>query len=133
MLDAMWVFGEGMCPSSGTLEIHRELEEMVAEFIGVESVMTYGMGFAVNSFVIPALIGKGCLVMSDALNHSSIVTGVRGSGAKVHVFRHNDVRHLEDVMRAKIAEGQPRTHRPWKKVSTQTHRRMLLHREFFRF
>ncbi len=43
------------------------------------------MGFATNSVVIPALVGKGCLVLSDSLNHASIVSGVRGSGAKVKV------------------------------------------------
>ena len=74
------------------------------------------MGYATNSVVIPALIGKGGLIISDALNHASIVAGVRASGAKVKVFRHNDTRHLEDVLRASIAEGQPRSHRPWKKV-----------------
>lgn len=44
------------------------------------------MGFATNSVVIPALVGKGCLVLSDSLNHASIVSGVRGSGAKVKVY-----------------------------------------------
>ena len=43
------------------------------------------MGFATNSLIIPALVGRGCLVVSDALNHASIVAGVRGSGAKVKV------------------------------------------------
>lgn len=89
---------------------------MVANFVGVESSIVFGMGFATNAFVIPALVGKGCLVLSDDLNHSSIVTGVRASGAKVHIFRHNDVDHLEAVLKSRIAEGQPRTHRPWKKV-----------------
>jgi serine palmitoyltransferase len=62
------------------------------------------------------LAGKGTLVVSDALNHSSIVAGVRGSGAKVKVFDHNDPAHLEAVLRSAIAEGQPRTGRPWKKI-----------------
>ena len=47
------------------------------------------MGFATNSVVIPALVGKGCLVLSDSLNHASIVSGVRGSGAKVKVHHHS--------------------------------------------
>lgn len=54
--------------------------------------------------------------MSDALNHTSIVAGVKSSGAVVKVFRHNDMAHLEKLLRFHIAEGQPRTHRPWKKV-----------------
>lgn len=58
---------------------------MVAEFLGKEDAITFGMGFATNSVGIPVLMGKGCLIISDALNHSSIVAGVRGSGAKVKV------------------------------------------------
>jgi serine palmitoyltransferase len=48
------------------------------------------MGFATNSTVIPALVGKGALIISDELNHSSIVTGARSSGSKIKVFKHND-------------------------------------------
>ncbi|EFJ46984.1 hypothetical protein VOLCADRAFT_92508 [Volvox carteri f. nagariensis] len=101
---------------AGTTSAHTELEELVAQYLGVEDAITYGMGFATNSSTIPALVGKGCLVMSDALNHSSIVAGIRASGAKVKVFRHNDADHLEKLLRLAIAEGQPRSHRPWKKV-----------------
>jgi hypothetical protein len=66
----------------GTTSAHVELEELVARFVGKEAAITYGMGFATNSASIPALLGKGCLVLSDALNHSSIVAGVRGSGGE---------------------------------------------------
>ena len=69
----------------GTTPEHLALEALVAEFTGKEDAVTFGMGFATNSLVIPALVGKGCLVVSDALNHASIVAGVRGSGAKVKV------------------------------------------------
>ena len=100
----------------GTTSLHVELEKAVAEFVGKEQAVVFGMGYATNSAVIPALVGKGSLIISDALNHASIVVGARASGAKVKVFRHNDSRHLEDVLRESIAEGQPRTHRPWKKV-----------------
>jgi len=74
-------------PYAGTTPAHLELEELVAEFVGKECAITFGMGFATNSMVIPALVGRGCLVISDALNHASIVAGVRGSGAKVKVRR----------------------------------------------
>ena len=70
---------------AGTTKVHKELEKMVAEFVGKEDAITFGMGFATNSVGIPAIVGKGCLIISDALNHSSIVAGVRGSGAKVKV------------------------------------------------
>lgn len=70
---------------AGTTKKHVELDKLVAKFLGKEDAITFGMGFATNSVVIPALVGKGCLVVSDALNHASIVAGVRGSGAKVKV------------------------------------------------
>ena len=85
--------------------------------MGKAAAIVFGMGFATNSLTLPALMrGKGSLIISDALNHASIVAGVRGSGAKVKVFRHNEPEHLERVLRAAVAEGQPRTHRPWTKI-----------------
>jgi len=78
--------------------------------------MVFGMGFGTNSCGIPALIGKGGLILSDSYNHSSIVVGARTSGAVIRVFQHNDMRDLEAVIRRAILEGQPRTHRPWKKI-----------------
>ena len=56
------------------------------------------------------------MVVSDALNHASIVVGVRSSGATVKVFKHNNPEHLETVLKKAIVQGQPRTHRPWKKI-----------------
>ena len=70
---------------TGNTKKHVELDQLVAKFVQKEDAITFGMGFATNSVVIPALVGKGCLVISDSLNHASIVTGVRGSGAKVKV------------------------------------------------
>lgn len=101
---------------SGYTEKHRELEEMVARFVGQEDSMVYGMGFATNSTSIPALVGKGDLIISDSLNHASIAIGSRGSGAKIRVFRHENMKHLEKTIRESISEGQPRTHRPWKRI-----------------
>jgi serine palmitoyltransferase len=100
----------------GTTTVHVELEEATAKYVGKEAAIVYNMGYATNSTSIPALLGKGSLILSDALNHTSIVNGARASGAVVSVFRHNDPKHLEQVLRSKIAEGQPRTHRPWKKI-----------------
>mmetsp|Transcript_19262 Transcript_19262/g.34826 ORF Transcript_19262/g.34826 Transcript_19262/m.34826 type:complete len:509 (-) Transcript_19262:541-2067(-) len=101
---------------SGTMSIHQELEKLVARYVGAEDSITLSMGFATNTSALPSMMGKGCLVISDALNHASIVFGARLSGAKIKVFRHNDVQHLEAILRESIAEGQPATHRPWKKV-----------------
>ncbi|KAE9225690.1 hypothetical protein PF002_g14323 [Phytophthora fragariae] len=91
-------------------------ERAVAKFIGKEAAIVYNMGYATNATSIPALMGKGTLILSDALNHTSIVNGARASGASVGVFKHNDPEHLEQMLRTKIAEGQPRTHRAWKKI-----------------
>uniref|UniRef100_A0AAV1TDS0 serine C-palmitoyltransferase n=1 Tax=Peronospora matthiolae TaxID=2874970 RepID=A0AAV1TDS0_9STRA len=100
----------------GTTSVHVALEKALAKFIGKESAIVYNMGYATNVTSIPALTDKGTLILSDALNHTSIVNGARASGASVGVFKHNDPQHLEKVLRAKIVEGQPRTHRPWKKI-----------------
>eukprot|EP00744_Colponema_vietnamica_P009532 GILI01013542.1.p1 GENE.GILI01013542.1~~GILI01013542.1.p1 ORF type:complete len:509 (+),score=140.29 GILI01013542.1:58-1527(+) len=101
---------------SGTTRAHAELEKVVADFVGKPAAMLYGMGFSTNSTTLPALAGKGTLLISDSLNHTSIVVGARTSGAKTKVFRHNDMKHLEDLIREAIAYGQPRTRRPWKKI-----------------
>jgi serine palmitoyltransferase len=101
---------------AGTTDLHYEAEQLVARFVGKESAMIISMGFATNSTTIPALASKGCLIISDELNHSSLVYGCRVSGASIKVFKHNDMKDLESVLRESIAQGQPRTHRPWKKI-----------------
>uniref|UniRef100_A0A8C2ZAQ0 serine C-palmitoyltransferase n=1 Tax=Cyclopterus lumpus TaxID=8103 RepID=A0A8C2ZAQ0_CYCLU len=100
----------------GNLDGHEEMEKLVAKFLGVESAMAFGMGFATNSMNIPALAGKGCLILSDELNHASLVLGVRLSGSTIRVFKHNNMQNLEKLLREAIVHGQPRTHRPWKKI-----------------
>lgn len=100
----------------GNTKLHTELEELVARFVGKPAAILFGMGYVTNSAIIPALVGKGGLIISDSLNHNSIVNGARGSGATVRVFQHNNPAHLEEVLREQIAGGQPRTHRPWKKI-----------------
>ncbi|CUA78016.1 serine palmitoyltransferase [Rhizoctonia solani] len=100
----------------GTLDLHDQAEALVARFVGHEDSLVISMGFATNSTTIPALVGKGCLVISDELNHASIRFGVRLSGASVRMFKHNDMHDLENLLREVISQGQPRTHRPWKKI-----------------
>uniref|UniRef100_A0A673GSZ6 serine C-palmitoyltransferase n=1 Tax=Sinocyclocheilus rhinocerous TaxID=307959 RepID=A0A673GSZ6_9TELE len=112
-------YGVGVCSSrqeTGNLDKHEELEKLVARFLGVESSMVFGMGFATNSMNIPALMGKGCLILSDELNHVSLVLGARLSGATIRVFKHNNMQSLEKLLWDAIVHGQPRTHRPWKKI-----------------
>ncbi|XP_052009826.1 serine palmitoyltransferase 2-like isoform X2 [Xyrauchen texanus] len=100
----------------GNLDRHEELEKQMASFLGVESAMVFGMGFATNSMNIPALASKGCLILSDELNHASLVLGARLSGSTIRVFKHNNMQSLEKLLRDAIVHGQPRTHRPWKKI-----------------
>ena len=100
----------------GHLSVHEELERRVARFVGKEAALCFSMGYGTNQSAIPALFGKGCLLISDTLNHTSIVNGSRASGADVRVFRHNDVGHLEEVLRHAISDGQPLTNRPWRKI-----------------
>ncbi|KIO02522.1 hypothetical protein M404DRAFT_650481 [Pisolithus tinctorius Marx 270] len=100
----------------GTCDLHRIAEALVARFIGTEDALICSMGFATNSTFIPALVGKGCLVISDEHNHASARIGVRQSGACVRMFKHNDMGSLEELLREVISQGQPKTHRSWKKI-----------------
>lgn len=100
----------------GSSELHLEVEKQIAEFVGKEAATIYSMGFVTNATIFPALVGKGCLVISDQLNHASIRFGCRLSGAVIDMFKHNDMRDLERLLRERISQGQPRTHRPWKKI-----------------
>ncbi|PAA56786.1 hypothetical protein BOX15_Mlig012348g7, partial [Macrostomum lignano] len=101
---------------AGNLDLHTRLEATVAEFVGAEDAIIFPMGFATNALNMPALIGKGCCVLSDELNHSSLVLGARLTGAKIKVFRHNDIADVEAKLRDAIVYGQDRTRRPFKKI-----------------
>lgn len=101
---------------AGTSDLHLEVEELVARFVGKPAAMVFSMGFGTNATAFPALVGKGCLIISDELNHASIRFGARISGAMIEMFSHNDMHDLERVLREVISQGQPRTHRPWKKI-----------------
>ncbi|GJJ69819.1 serine palmitoyltransferase [Entomortierella parvispora] len=101
---------------AGSLDLHTKTEELVAEFMGKESALLVSMGYATNSTTIAGLASKGSLIISDELNHNSLVFGSRLSGAYIRVFKHNDVEDLEAVLRDAISQGQPRTHRPWKNI-----------------
>ncbi len=84
---------------AGTLTIHSELEETIANFKHTESAITYSSGYATNITVISSLIGRGDYVFSDKLNHASIVDGCLMSGAEFRRFRHNDMQHLEGLLK----------------------------------
>ena len=80
---------------SGTMTIHRRLEEQLAAFERSPSCLLFGSGYLANIGVISALAGSGDVVFSDELNHASIIDGCRLSRAEVVVYRHRDVEHLE--------------------------------------
>ena len=100
----------------GTTDAHVECERLVADFVGKECAQIYSMGFVTNGTSFPAIAGKGSLIISDQLNHSSIRFGARLSGAVIDMFKHNDMADLERLLRERISQGQPRTHRPWRKI-----------------
>lgn len=106
----------GSRTESGNLSLHRQLESKVAQFVGKPAALVVSMGFATNSTTIPALVRRGCLIISDELNHSSIIFGARLSGASIRVFKHNNMDSLRALLQEVISQGQPRTHRPWKKI-----------------
>jgi 8-amino-7-oxononanoate synthase len=100
--DAAMRWGAGAGASrliSGTMTIHRRLEERLARFERSESCLLFGSGYLANLGVISALAGPGDTVFSDELNHASIIDGCRMSRAEVVVYRHLDVEHLEWSMR----------------------------------
>jgi glycine C-acetyltransferase len=89
---------------AGTLDLHRELEETIAEFKGAEAAVTYTSGYVTNLTVVSSLLGRGGYVICDKLNHASIVDGCLMSGAKFLRFRHNDMVDLESRLK-NIPEG----------------------------
>jgi glycine C-acetyltransferase len=85
-------------PIAGTMDLHMELERRLARFKGAEASLVYQTGFAANSGLIPQLAGKGDLIVSDELNHGSIIDGVRLSQAERRVYRHGDTDDLARVL-----------------------------------
>jgi len=118
-LAALERYGTGACASSqegGQTTLLRELETETADFLGKEAAVVYAMGFVTNFSGLAPLFCKDTLVVSDSLNHASLVAGVRMSHGRVKVFKHNDMKSLERIVRQAIVEGQPRTHRAWKRI-----------------
>ncbi len=85
-------------PIAGTMDLHVELERRLARFKGAEASLVYQSGFATNAGLLPQLVGEGDLVVSDELNHGSIIDGLRLSRAERAVYRHGDADDLGRVL-----------------------------------
>ena len=97
-------FGAGASPLvSGQSHAHRVLELAIASLLAVDAALTFPSGFAANAATIPALVGEGDLIASDARNHASIIDGCRLSKAKLIVYAHRDLADLE----ARLASAGP--------------------------
>lgn len=85
-------------PISGTMDLHMELERRLAKFKNAEASLTYPTGFMANSGLIPQLVGKDDIIVSDELNHGSIIDGVRLTRAERAIYKHNDMNDLTRVL-----------------------------------
>jgi glycine C-acetyltransferase len=84
---------------AGTMKIHMDLEEKIARFKNVEACVVFQSGFAANAGTVSAILGKEDFILSDELNHASIIDGARLSRAKIKVFRHKDAAHCEELLK----------------------------------
>ena len=108
-LEAVERFGAGsgaVRTIAGTMTLHEQLEADLAEFKHVPAVLTFQSGFAANTGVIPTITGETDLIVSDELNHASIIDGMRLSKAPRKIFRHADVAHLREVLEQATTEGR---------------------------
>ncbi len=90
---------------SGTMSLHLALEERIAAFKNVEACVVFQSGFAANAGTVSAILGPDDHIVSDELNHASIVDGCRLSRAKIHVFAHKDVAAAESILASLAGAG----------------------------
>ncbi len=101
--------GAGASPLvSGYSPPVRALERALAEWEGCEAALVFGSGYAANLAVVGSLVGAGDAVFSDALNHASLIDGCRLSRAAIHVYRHNDLDQLADLLRVEGSRARRR-------------------------
>src|ERR1700685_4373783 len=102
-IDAVKRFGAGsgaVRTISGTMALHIQLEERIADFKNVEACVVFQSGFAANAGTVSAILGAEDHIISDEVNDASIIDGCRLARAKIHVFRHRDVAHAEERLAA---------------------------------
>jgi glycine C-acetyltransferase len=83
---------------AGTMKLHMELEEQIAKFKNVEACVVFQSGFTANAGTVSAVLGKEDLIVSDELNHASIIDGARLSKATIKVFKHKDVKDCDRIL-----------------------------------
>ncbi len=105
---------------AGTMTLHEELEADLARFKGVEAVLTFQSGFTANTGVIPTITGEQDLIVSDALNHASIIDGMRLSKAPRKVFPHADVAARRENPRDAAETGRPDGSGPYRLILVVT-------------
>jgi 8-amino-7-oxononanoate synthase len=91
---------------NGTLDLHLQLEERLAEFMGKEKAVVFSTGYMTNEGVLEAVAGRNDIIFSDKDNHACINSGTRVSLAETRRYRHNDMEHLDEML-ARAADDQP--------------------------
>jgi glycine C-acetyltransferase len=105
-LEAVRKYGAGagaVRTIAGTMKLHMELEEQIARFKNVEACVVFQSGFTANAGTVSAVLGKEDLIISDELNHASIIDGARLSKASIKVFKHKDVQDCERILQEHAA------------------------------
>jgi glycine C-acetyltransferase len=101
---------------AGTMTLHEELERDLAAFKGTEAVLTFQSGFTANTGVIPTITGEQDLIVSDALNHASIIDGMRLSKAPRKIYPHGDTGALREILREARDKGREGTGLPYRLI-----------------
>ena len=105
---------------AGTMALHEELERELAAFKGTEAVLTFQSGFSANTGVIPTITGEQDLIVSDALNHASIIDGMRLSKAPRKIYPHGDTAALRETLREARETGREGTGLPYRLILVVT-------------
>jgi glycine C-acetyltransferase len=105
---------------AGTMAMHEALEAELAEFKGTPAVLTFQSGFTANTGVIPTITGETDLIVSDELNHASIIDGMRLSKAPRKVFPHADVEALHDILGDAVERGRDGSGEPYRLILVVT-------------